>query len=66
MKHLLVTFALAIAVSACSSSQTRDGTDVASAEDSGPKTKRVCETVRTNETGARMKRVCRKVVVEDA
>lgn len=64
MKTVIWTLFLALALSACSSSQTRDGNEVAS-NDSGAKTKRVCETVRTNETGQRMKRVCRTVVVEE-
>ncbi|HKJ17490.1 MAG TPA: hypothetical protein VJ984_09095 [Xanthomonadales bacterium] len=67
MKNLLVITILATLMAACSSSQTKDS-DQAANEDgnSGPKTKRVCETVRTNQTGQRLKRVCKEVVVQDS
>ena len=60
----IIAFALVSAMlGACASNPSSDS-DVADAG-SGPKTKRVCETVRTNETGARLRRVCRTVVVDD-
>ena len=65
MKNLIAIILLAMLVAACSSNQTKEGDSVASAHDGSPKTKRVCETVRTNETGARMKRVCKDVVVKE-
>jgi hypothetical protein len=65
MKNLIVTISLAVVVAACSSNQTKDANEVASNDaGSGPKTKRVCETVRTNQTGQRLQRVCRTVPVE--
>lgn len=66
MKKIISTIFLAAVLSACSSSQTKDGDAVAGNDaESGPKTKRVCETVRTNQTGQRLQRVCREVVVEE-
>lgn len=67
MKKIIVMLILVVAVAACSSSQTREGDQVASVDSDVPKTKRVCERVRTNETGARIKRVCKRVpVTEDS
>lgn len=63
MKNVLVLALFAAFLGACASNPSSSG-DVADAS-SGPKTKRVCETVRTRETGARLRRVCREVVVED-
>jgi ABC-type enterochelin transport system substrate-binding protein len=66
MKNLIVTILLAVVVAACSSNQTKDANEVASNDaGSSPKTKRVCETVRTNQTGQHLKRVCKEVVVQD-
>lgn len=62
MKNVLVVALLAACLGACASSPDSGG-EVADAG-SGPKTKRVCETVRTQDTGARLRRVCREVVVD--
>ncbi len=62
MKNVLVAALLAAFLGACASSPDSGG-EVADAG-SGPKTKRVCETVRTQDTGARLRRVCREVVVD--
>lgn len=64
MKNVLVLLLFAVFLAACASSQ-ESGNKVADAG-SGPRTEKVCETVRTNETGARLRRVCREVVVDDA
>ncbi len=67
MKRTIMVTIFAMLLAGCASSQTRDGEELASAdENSGPKTKRVCETVRTNQTGQRLQRVCRDVVVEES
>ena len=64
MKNVLALILFAALLGACASSPDSGG-DVADAG-SGPKTKKVCETVRTNQTGARLRRVCREVVVEES
>jgi hypothetical protein len=63
MRNVIVSITLSVFLAACASTQPSG--DLADAG-SGPKTERVCETVRTNETGARLKRVCREVVVDDS
>lgn len=63
MRNVLVLLLFAAFLAACASGQ-KSGDEVADAG-SGPRTEKVCETVRTNETGARLRRVCREVVVDD-
>ena len=64
-KIAVSTILMAFVVAACSSNQTKDSDELASNDgNEGPKTKRVCETVRTNQTGQRLRRVCKEVVVE--
>lgn len=62
MKKALAFALLSLMLSACASSGTKDS-DTAS---NGPKTKRVCETVKSNQTGQRLQRVCRDVVVKES
>lgn len=64
MKNVLVLIMFAALLGACASSP-KSGSTVADAG-SGPKTKRVCDTVRSNQTGVRLQRVCREVVVEES
>lgn len=65
MKTTFVTALLSALLAACASNPT-SGTDLANSDNgnSGPKTKRACETVRTNQTGQRLRRVCREIVVK--
>lgn len=64
MKKIIAFALVSTMLGACASNPSSDS-DMADAN-SGPKTKRVCETVRTNQTGARLRRVCRDVLVDDS
>lgn len=66
MNKTIVMTLLSACLAACASNPSSNA-DVAQAEssESGTKTKRVCETVRTNQTGQRLRRVCKQVVVKD-
>ena len=65
MKRLLASALVATLLAACASNQSKDPSDLAEAN-SGAKTKKVCETVRTNQTGQRLRRQCRTVVVDES
>jgi ABC-type enterochelin transport system substrate-binding protein len=64
MKLVITTALFAALLAACSSNQQKGSDDLVDAG-SSPKTKKVCETVRTNQTGQRLRRVCKTVVVKD-
>ena len=66
MKSVITAIVLSACLAACASNPP-SGTELAQSEsnDSGAKTERVCETVRTNQTGQRLKRVCRDVLVKE-
>lgn len=66
MKLAITTAVLSACLAACASNPP-SGTELAQTDssDSGSKTKRVCETVRTNNTGQRLRRVCRDVLVTE-